>query len=121
VRSRVVLIFGAMALIFLFADWFVPYKPENQVRNYVRVLYWSMTPLFLMTASLLGSFGIPTDVKSQAIHTIVTKPVEKFEIVLGRFLGYAVLITLGLAAVTGVSILHVARGGTREARHVGLA
>src|SRR6266496_641067 len=90
VRSRVVFIFGAMALVFLFADYFVPYKPENQVRNYVRVLYWSMTPLFLMTASLLGSFGIPTDVKSHAIHTIVTKPVEKFEIVLGRFLGYAV-------------------------------
>lgn len=115
VRSRVVLIFGAMALIFLFADWFVPYKPENQVRNYVRVLYWSMTPLFLMTASLLGSFGIPTDVKSQAIHTIVTKPVEKFEIVLGRFLGYAVLITVGLAAVTGVSMLYMFRGVTEEA------
>src|SRR5262245_45835287 len=115
VRSRVVLIFGAMALIFLFADWFVPYKQEDQVRNYVRVLYWSMTPLFLMTASLLGSFGIPTDVKSQAIHTIVTKPVEKFEIVLGRFLGYAVLITVGLATVTGVSMVYMFRGVTEEA------
>ncbi len=116
VRSKVVLIFGVMALVFLFADWFVPYKPENQVRNYVRVLYWSMTPLFLMTASLLGSFGIPTDVKSQSIHTIVTKPVEKFEVVLGRFLGYTVLITVGLAAVTAVSILYVARGVTEEAK-----
>src|SRR5262245_28499090 len=115
VRSKVVLIFGLMALVFLFADWFVPYKPENQVRNYVRVLSWSMTPLFLMTASLLGSFGIPTDVKSQSIHTIVTKPVEKFEIVLGRFLGYAVLITVGLAAVTGVSMLYMFRGVTAEA------
>jgi hypothetical protein len=116
VRSRVVLIFGAMALIFLFADWFVPYKPEDQVRNYVRVLYWSMAPLFLMTASLLGAFGIPTDVKNQSIHTIVTKPVEKFEVVLGRFLGYAVVITLGLAAVAAVSMLYVFRGVTDEAR-----
>jgi hypothetical protein len=116
VRSKVVLIFGAMALVFLFADWFVPYKPENQVRNYVRVLYWSMTPLFLMTASLLGAFGIPTDVKSQSIHTIVTKPVEKFEVVLGRFLGYAVLMTVGLAAVTAASLIYVVRGVTEEAR-----
>jgi hypothetical protein len=115
VRSRVVLIFGAMALIFLFADWFVPYKPEDQVRNYVRVLYWSMAPLFLMTASLLGAFGIPTDVKNQSIHTIVTKPVEKFEVVLGRFLGYAVVITLGLAAVAAVSMLYIFRGVTPEA------
>lgn len=116
VRSKVVLIFGLMALVFLFADWFVPYKPENQVRNYVRVLYWSMTPLFLMTASLLGAFGIPTDVKSQSIHTIVTKPVEKFEVVLGRFLGYAVLVTLGLAGVTAASLLYVVRGVTEEAK-----
>lgn len=117
VRSKVVLIFGAMALVFLFADWFVPYKPENQVRNYVRVLYWSMTPLFLMTASLLGAFGIPTDVKSQSIHTIVTKPVEKFDVVLGRFLGYAVLVTVGLAGVTAASMLYVVRGVTEEAKH----
>ena len=56
-----------------------------------------MNVLFLMVATLQGAFGIPTDVKNQSIHTIVTKPVEKFEIVLGRFLGYAILITGGLA------------------------
>jgi hypothetical protein len=110
VRSRVVLVFGVMAIIFLFADWFVPYKPEDQVRNYVRVVYWSMAPLFLLTASLLGAFGIPADVRSQAIHTIVTKPVERFEIVLGRFLGYGMLLTAGLGLLTGVSLLYIWRG-----------
>ena len=59
-RSRVVMVFALMALVFLFADWFVPFKEEDQVRNYVRVVYWSMTPLFLITATLLGAFGIPT-------------------------------------------------------------
>ncbi|MCI0639177.1 MAG: ABC transporter permease [Gemmataceae bacterium] len=115
VRNRVVLLFAAMAIVFLFADWFVPYKPEDQVRNYVRVVYWSMTPLFLMTASLLGAFSIPTDVKSQSIHTIVTKPVEKFEIVAGRFLGYATLLSVGLAAVAGLSLIYVVRGVNPDA------
>lgn len=115
VRSRVVLVFGAMAVIFLFAHWFVPYKAEDQVRNYVRVVYWSLAPLFLMIASLLGAFSIPTDVKSQSIHTIVTKPVERFEIVLGRFVGYALLITLGLAGLTAASLVYVERGVTAEA------
>src|SRR5262245_52519602 len=40
VRGRVIWVFGAMALVFLFADWFVTFKPENQLRNYVRVVYW---------------------------------------------------------------------------------
>jgi hypothetical protein len=110
VRNRAVLVFAAMALVFLFADWFVPYKAEDQVRNYVRVVYWSMIPLFLLTAGLLGAFSIPNDVKSQSIHTIVTKPVQKYEIVLGRFVGYAVLLTAGLAVISGLSLLYVVQG-----------
>jgi hypothetical protein len=110
VRSRVVLVFAFMAFVFLFADWFVPYRAEDQVRNYVRVVYWSMTPLFLMTAGLLGAMSIPNDIKSQSIHTIVTKPVERFEVVLGRFVGYAILLTAGLAAVTLLSLGYVVRG-----------
>lgn len=114
-RSRVVWVFATMAVVFLFADWFVPYKQEDQVRNYVRVIYWSLAPLFLLTASLLGAFSIPTDVKNQSIHTIVSKPVERFEIVLGRFLGYAVLLTLGMAGLTVISLVYVLRGVTPEA------
>jgi len=115
IRSRVVLVFASIAVIFLFADWFVPYRAEDQVRNYVRVFYWSITPLFLMTAGLLGALSIPADIKSQSIHTIVTKPVEKFEIVLGRFLGYGLLLTAGLAAVAVVSLGYVVRGVTDAA------
>jgi hypothetical protein len=115
IRGRVIWVFGAMAIVFLFADWFVTYKPENQLRNYVRVVYWSMTPLFLLTAGLLGSFSIPNDVWNNSIHTVVTKPVEKFEIVAGRFLGYAGLLTIGLFAVAGVSLIYLIRGVNEEA------
>ncbi len=110
IRGRVILIFCFMGVVFLFADWFVPYKPENQLRNYVAVVYWSLSPLFLVTAALLGSFSIPADVRKQTIHTIVTKPVQKYEIVLGRFLGYGLLLTVALAVLTGLSLLYVLRG-----------
>lgn len=115
IRGRVVWVFGAMSLVFLFADWFVVSKPEDQLRTYVRVVYWSMSPLFLLTAGILGSFSIPNDVKNNSIHTIVTKPVEKFEIVLGRFLGYGSLLTLGLLVVSCLSLLYVVRGVNEEA------
>ncbi len=110
IRGRVILIFCIMAVVFLFADWFVTYKPENQLRNYVAVVYWSLSPLFLVTAALLGSFSIPADVRKQTIHTIVTKPVQKYEIVLGRFLGYGLLLTVALAILSGLSLLYVLRG-----------
>ncbi len=115
-RRRIVWGFSVLALVFLFADWFVPFKPEDQLRKYVRVIYWSLTPLFLLVACVLGSFGIPTEVKDQSIHTIVTKPVERFEVVLGRFLGYAILLTGGLACLTAISLLYVVRGVRPEAQ-----
>jgi hypothetical protein len=116
VRGRVIWVFGAMALVFLFAAWFVPAKPEDQLRSYVRVVYWSMTPLFLITAGLLGSFSIPNDVRNNTIHTIVTKPVEKFEIVIGRFLGYAALLTIVLLVVASLSLIYVIRGVNEDAK-----
>lgn len=116
IRSRVIFVFCGMALVFLFAGWFVPYKAEDQVRNYVRIVYWSLAPLFLVTASLLGSLSIPADVKSQSIHTIVTKPVERFEIVLGRFLGYGILLSVALVVLATLSLLYLVRGISPEAK-----
>src|SRR5262249_12354035 len=111
---KVVWVFGIIALVFLFAERFLPYtgKPEDELRRFVRVLYWSMSVLFLIVACLLGAFSIPTDVKNQTIHTVVTKPVERYEIVLGRFLGYGLLLTAALAVVTVLSLLYLVRGLT---------
>ena len=60
--------------------------------------------MLLLAASLLAAFSIPSDVRSQTIHTVVTKPVERFEIVLGRILGYTLLMTAVLAVATGLGL-----------------
>src|SRR6476646_550738 len=64
-----------------------------------------MTPLLLVLAGLLAAFAIPTDIRNQTIHTVVTKPVERFEIVLGRALGYIGLATVILGGLSAVSLL----------------
>jgi hypothetical protein len=116
IRRRVLWVFSLLLLVFLFASWFLPAKPENQLRNYVQVVSFVMTVLLLFTAGLVAAFSIPNDVRNQTIHTIVTKPVERFEIVLGRFLGYTLLMSLVLAVMTGISLLYVFREIDIEAR-----
>jgi ABC-type transport system involved in multi-copper enzyme maturation permease subunit len=106
VRRKVLWVFLAFLLIFLFPPkWFFPIKPENEIRTYVAVIYWAMTPLLLLTAGILAAFSIPTDIRNQTIHTVVTKPVEKFEIVLGRSLGYTLLVSVVLGGLTAMSLV----------------
>ena len=119
IRRRVLWVFSLSLLVFLFASWFFPYKdvmPGDQLRNYVGTVYTVMTWLLLLTAGLLAAFSLPADLRNQTIHTIVTKPVERFEIILGRFLGYTFLMTLVLAFMTLVSLVYVARGIDPEAQ-----
>ena len=115
VRRRVLYVFAILLLVFLFGSWFIPAKPEDQVRTYVQVAYMSLTPLLLLAGLLIAAFSIPADVRTQTIHTILTKPVERFEIILGRFLGFTALMTLVLVVISGVSLLYVVRGVTPEA------
>lgn len=115
IRRKILWVFSTLILVFLFASWFIDYKPENQVRNYVQVVYWPMTVLLLITAGLLASFSIPADIRNQTIYTIVTKPVERFEIVLGRFVGYTLLMTLVLIVMTSLSLVYLLRELNEEA------
>ena len=98
-------VFGGLALVFLFAAYFIYYKPEHQIHSYVLIVYLrDWPPLLLMLAALLGSFSLPTDIRQQTIHTILTKPVEKrLEIVIGRFLGFMVVMTAAIAVMSALA------------------
>jgi hypothetical protein len=115
IRRRVLYAFGLFLILILFVSWFAPSKPEDQVRTYVTVMFWAMSILLLFVAVLMSAFSIPTDIKQQTIHTIVTKPVERFEVVLGRFLGFLALMTIVLLIMTTISLFMVQRGVTPEA------
>jgi hypothetical protein len=115
VRRKALWVFLALVLVVLFGSWFIPHKPEDQVRNYVQVIFLAMALLMLMAAVLVAGFGIPDDIRHQTIHTVLTKPVQRFEIFLGRFLGYTLLLTAALVVVSGVGLLYVLRNIDREA------
>ena len=64
IRNRVLYGFSALLLVFLFGSWFIPHKPEDQVRTYVGVVYWVMKMLLLLAAVILAAFSIPTDIRT---------------------------------------------------------
>jgi hypothetical protein len=82
-------------------------RPADEFRVMILGTSLWLTLLVLIVGVIIAAISIPNDIKSQTIHTVVTKPVERFEIVLGRFLGYAGLMTLTLIAMTAVSLVFI--------------
>jgi hypothetical protein len=103
-RRKVLLVLFVFAVLFMFAGWFlsdVTLDAEMQVKNYVsfvlRVISWLILPIVL----LLACWSLPDDIKARSLHTVVTKPARKHEIVLGR-IGGICLIGGGVLALMGV-------------------
>jgi ABC-type transport system involved in multi-copper enzyme maturation permease subunit len=120
VRRKVLWVFLALLLVVLFGSWFIQNKPEDQVRTYVQVISLATALLMLIVAALMSSFGIPDDIRHQTIHTVLTKPVQRFEIFMGRFLGYSALMTAALVVTTGLGLLYLLRNINPEAQEESL-
>jgi ABC-type transport system involved in multi-copper enzyme maturation permease subunit len=106
VRRRVLWGFLIILVLFLFPPkWFLLIKPEDEIRINISLIHTGVNLVLLLAAVALAAFSIPTDIRNQTIHTIVTKPVQKFEIVLGRFLGFLGLLTLVMVLVFAFGLL----------------
>jgi ABC-type transport system involved in multi-copper enzyme maturation permease subunit len=109
-RNKILYALSLLLVFFLFYNWFSDSKPESQLSSYVSSVFLVMTAFLLVIAVIISAFSIPNDIKNQTIHTVLTKPVERFEVVLGRFLGYTGLMTLVLLVMATLSLLYVVRG-----------
>src|SRR5881394_1947679 len=47
-----------------------------------------------LTAIFLGVFLLYTEVQRRTIHAIVSKPIERWEFVVGKYLGMAILLSV---------------------------
>jgi hypothetical protein len=94
IRRKALLVGVIFAILFLFGGWFLAQPAsdaEQQVKVYVafvmRVIMYLTLPMLL----LLSCWSIPEDIRVRSIHTVVTKPVRRQEIVIGRVVGFSMI------------------------------
>ncbi|HUH97278.1 MAG TPA: ABC transporter permease subunit [Anaerolineales bacterium] len=68
---------------------------------------YAATFLSIAMAALLAADTLSGEISSGTIQTIVTKPIRRMEIVLGKWLGFAFLLGLYLALMGGGTLLSV--------------
>ena len=118
IRNRIIILFVLLLMILLVPlKWFNPSaKAEDELIMDIKLMAGFIAPvLMLVTCALLAAFALPLDVKRQNIFTITTKPVERFEIVLGRFLGYALLFTVLVFSMSCITLVTLLASNPSEA------
>jgi ABC-type transport system involved in multi-copper enzyme maturation permease subunit len=114
IRRRVLVVFVVFVVILLFAGWYLDRNSQHPARLYLSFVFGVTNLLLLVLAIFLSAFSLPNDFKNRTIHTVVTKPIRGWEIVVGRMLGFVAIGTLLLAIMGVFSYFFVHRGLRHE-------
>ncbi|HXY32737.1 MAG TPA: hypothetical protein VEI07_00835 [Planctomycetaceae bacterium] len=118
IRRKALLVFGVFALLFMFGSWFLSTpgeKADIQIQRHVVFVFTAISWLVLPVVLMLACWGIPEDIKARSMHTVVTKPVRRIEIVLGRMLGFSMIATLIVAVMSVAGYIWIDRQVTKDA------
>jgi hypothetical protein len=105
-RRKALAVFVVFGLIFMFASWFMGDRnamTPDQVKVNISFVLTAISWLTLPVVLILCCFGIPEDIRLRSIHTVVTKPARRLEIVLGRMIGISLIgcVVLGFMSIVG--------------------
>ncbi len=102
-RRRVVVVFVVFVVLILFAALFIDKTSRHPAQLYIQVVLNFTVYLSMLFALVLSALSLPADIRDRTLHTVVTKPVRKIEIVLGRVLGFVFVGTILLFAIGLIS------------------
>ncbi len=105
-RRKALLVFVVFAVLLMFGGWFLTnanQRVELQRSVHVTFMLTTISWLILPVVMFLSCWGIPEDIRVRSLHTVVTKPARRIEVVLGRILGFGAMSSaiLILMAVVG--------------------
>ena len=114
IRRKLMPVAGLFVVLIMFAGWFLAdtstmERPELQAKVYVSFVLTAISWLVIPAVLLLACWGIPDDIKARSLHTVVTKPARKNEILLGRILGFSAVGTLLLAFMGVIGYIWIER------------
>jgi hypothetical protein len=99
-RRRVFIILLLFAVALLSSVFFFP---SVEIEGRLRLIeVWALRASALFTAIVglfLAGFSLPQDFETKRIYMIVTKPVSKPLVFLGRYVGYAMLLALFIGSM----------------------
>lgn len=111
-RRKALLVFVVFAVLLMFGGWFLTDsngRAELQFGVHVTFMLTVISWLILPIAIFLSCWGIPEDIRIRSLHTVVTKPARRIEVVIGRILGYSGMVSLVVLLMGVVGYIWIQR------------
>lgn len=111
IRNKVLLIFVVFVMLFMFAGWFLSGGEFDQsgAKVHTSFVLTTMTWIVLPVSLLLSCWGIPEDIRKRSLHTVVTKPMRRSEVVVGRMVGFGLIGTMIVVVMSVVGYIWMQR------------
>ncbi|REJ90733.1 MAG: ABC transporter permease [Planctomycetota bacterium] len=107
---RTLLVLFVFVSLFAAGNLFLQSPGQDMpAKPFVSFVMTSIRWVLIPVALLLSCWGLPADIKSRSLHTVVTKPVHRSEIVIGRMLGYSLLTSFILFVVALLGLIWIQR------------
>ena len=105
IRRKALFVFLVFAPILMLGGWYLNQASSRidlQRSLHVTFMLTVITNLVFIVILFLSCWGIPEDIRLRSMHTVVTKPARRVEIVIGRILGISSL-AIALLVIMGVT------------------
>lgn len=119
IRRKALMIFVVFALLLMFAGWFMS-SGNSRATISVGVQIWflltAISWLVLPAVMFLSCWSIPEEIRVRSLHTVVTKPIRRIEVVLGRMVGFGAVVTIVVVIMGAAGYIWIQRQVPESAR-----
>ncbi|MCK4941327.1 ABC transporter permease subunit [candidate division WOR-3 bacterium] len=100
IRQKILLLLVVFAILLIGISLFMEPFALGEAPKIMRDFGLAAASLFgILTTIIIGSTLIRKDVEKKTIYTVLSKPVKRSEVILGKFLGLSALVTLLVLAM----------------------
>lgn len=104
-RRRVVQAVVILVVLILLSMTFFSYlSPEEQSRMLISGGLAAITVFGILLAIFVAAFLIPQEIENRTIYAILSKPVRRFEFILGKYVGSLIILGVIIAIMTAVLV-----------------
>jgi len=102
-RQRILMLIVLFSILVILVSVFMGPFALGEAPKIIRDVGLAAASLFgILVVIIIGSTLIHRDIEKRTIYTVITKPVTRSEIIIGKFLGLLLLITILVCAMAGI-------------------